>query len=101
MSTRNTLISFVTGAVAGGAAALLLAPQRGEKTRRRIAEEADRLTHDVREGAKNATQQVTQTAETHKEAVKEAVHAAKETYRDELDRKGGTRVPVENPMASR
>lgn len=39
--TGSMLLAFLWGAVAGGAAALLLAPRSGEQTRKRLAEMAD------------------------------------------------------------
>lgn len=38
MSNTDILYSFIGGAIVGAAAALLLAPEKGENTRRRIKE---------------------------------------------------------------
>lgn len=38
MSTTGILYSFIGGAIVGAVAALLLAPEKGENTRRRIKE---------------------------------------------------------------
>ncbi len=40
MSTGNSLLCFIAGAVAGAVTAVLLAPDSGEKTRARIKEGA-------------------------------------------------------------
>ena len=40
MSTGNSLLCFIAGAVAGAVTALLLAPDSGEKTRARIRQGA-------------------------------------------------------------
>ena len=52
----TVLVSFVLGAIAGAAVALLYAPGSGEETRRRLAEKAregrdraEQLAHDGRE----------------------------------------------------
>jgi gas vesicle protein len=98
MSARNTFWAFVLGAAAGGAAALLLAPDRGEKTRRRLREGADKTLHDVRGSADKVIHEVRDVVEgtakdlghevgVRKEAVTEAMHTAKETYRRELHKK--------------
>ena len=40
MNTGNSLLAFIAGAMAGAAVALLIAPESGEKTRKRIKEKA-------------------------------------------------------------
>lgn len=44
MDRGNTLLAFIAGAVAGAAAALLMAPDSGEKTRERIRNKAEGVT---------------------------------------------------------
>jgi gas vesicle protein len=87
MNARSTFWAFVLGAAAGGATALLLAPDRGEKTRRRIREGADRTIHDVKDAVGGTAKDLGHEVGMRREAVTEAVHTAKETYRRELDRK--------------
>jgi gas vesicle protein len=41
MDRGSTLLAFIAGAVAGTAAALLMAPDSGEKTRERIRNKAE------------------------------------------------------------
>lgn len=48
MNTGNTLLAFIAGAVAGAAAALLLAPESGEKTRKKIRRKASDVSDKVR-----------------------------------------------------
>lgn len=43
MSSNNSFSSFITGAVLGAAAGLLLAPRSGEETRRILKEESQNL----------------------------------------------------------
>ncbi len=45
----NGIIAFIGGALAGAAAALLLAPDSGENTRRRIRETARREYDNLKE----------------------------------------------------
>ena len=40
MNTGNSLLAFIAGAMAGAAVALLIAPESGEKTRKRIKDKA-------------------------------------------------------------
>jgi gas vesicle protein len=79
------LVAFAVGAAAGGVAALLLAPDRGENTRRRIREETDRLVKDAKTKAGSTADEVRSTLSTQGKAVKEAVQTARETYRSELE----------------
>ena len=41
MNTGNTLLAFIAGAAVGAVAALLMAPESGEKTRERIMNKAE------------------------------------------------------------
>lgn len=45
----NGIIAFIGGALAGAAAALLLAPDSGENTRRKIRESASREYDNLKE----------------------------------------------------
>ena len=40
MNTGKSLLAFIAGAMAGAAVALLIAPESGEKTRKRIKDKA-------------------------------------------------------------
>jgi gas vesicle protein len=79
-SARGSVaVAFLIGAVAGGVAALLFAPQTGAQTRGRIKRGAldlrDRggqLAHDMQDHAGN---------------LKGAVSEARNTYRDEMDKR--------------
>jgi gas vesicle protein len=75
-SKNYSSVAFVIGALAGGVAALLLAPQSGAELRGRIRTRAGELKQTTRD----KTQSVTG-------AVKGALSEAKHTYRDELDKR--------------
>ena len=86
---------FALGAVAGGAAALLLAPEKGEVTRRRLQAGAAQLAKRgeiaageirgaVDEAIKGATHAVRQQAQ----AVKGALAEGTKAYREELQHAG-------------
>jgi gas vesicle protein len=45
--TTDTLVAFLFGAVVGAGVALLMAPQSGEETRRRLGETARKVSDDV------------------------------------------------------
>jgi gas vesicle protein len=87
----SRVIAFLIGALAGGVAALLMAPQSGSETRRRIKEGAkdaygkagDQVT-DVRDAAKEKIEKVTDSARSQTHAVKEAAAVAKDAYHQEM-----------------
>jgi gas vesicle protein len=75
--TRNTAsVAFVIGALAGGVAALLLAPESGKDLRRRLRNGAGELKDRAREKSESVTG-----------AVKGAIAEAKHTYKDEIEKR--------------
>jgi len=86
MNNRSDiLIAFALGAVAG----VLLAPDRGEVTRRRIGEKAGDLFSGARDRVGGVADRVSGVADTLRDqgrAVKEAVQSAKDSYREEVGR---------------
>ena len=106
MSSNNdhTVMAFILGAAAGGLAALLLAPESGRDTRRRLRDGAedyydrgsDRVRElagdtrdrasDVSDTVKDHVSGVGRTARTQVEAMREAAEEAKEAYLKERRR---------------
>jgi gas vesicle protein len=72
----NVLVAFLLGAVAGGMTALLLAPESGPDTRKRISDSLRK----AKEKAKEEIDVVKEFAETHKDAIKEAYAEGKQAY---------------------
>jgi len=92
----DVLLAFALGAVAG----ILMAPDRGDVTRRRIAEKAGDMFNNAKDRAGSLRERVGTTADTLREqgrAVKEAVHTAKESYHEELSRPRTGLRPDTNP----
>ncbi len=90
-SSGSVLLAFVLGGMVGAGVALLLAPQSGTETRRKIKE----LTEDVKEKATDyagtAKEKVVSTVdkakglyEEKKSAISAAVEAGKEAYEKEV-----------------
>jgi gas vesicle protein len=48
-TVRKVFVSFLVGAAAGAAAGLLFAPEKGTRTRRRLARRAEDLRGDISE----------------------------------------------------
>lgn len=74
------LLSFVLGAVAGAAAALLMAPATGDEMRRKLAERAREGAEKASEAARQGREFVEQQRGTVVEAIergREAYHQAK------------------------
>ena len=100
----DTALAFLLGAVTGGIVALLLAPEKGEVTRRKIREGAgdiygkgrgwtEEKARDIRQKAGGAGDWVKEkvgdageAARTQVDAVKSAVAEGKEAYRRELEK---------------
>jgi gas vesicle protein len=81
--TTNVLIAFMLGAVAGGTAALLLAPASGEETRKKIKEGFKK----AKERALEELEQAKEFAEVQKEAIKEAYQEGKHAYQRTIKKK--------------
>lgn len=61
--SRKALMAFIAGATAGAVAGLLLAPDQGKKTRKKIVSQADTLRNEVSTQWKNGSQQVRKLAD--------------------------------------
>ncbi len=91
--TGELTVAFAFGALAGGVAALLLAPEKGEVTRKRLKEGARELMErgetfagEIRGAAEGAIRTATGTVRRQAEAVRGAVAEGTRAYREELDR---------------
>ena len=93
----NTLMAFMLGAAAGSITALLLAPEKGEVTRRRLREGGDRVIHRgkeavtraatvVEEAAREKSHAVSDAARQQVHAVRGAVSEAKDAYHREMEK---------------
>lgn len=91
--TQDVTVAFALGAVVGGVAALLLAPEKGEVTRKRLkdgatelAKRGETLVGEIRGATAEAIKAAADTARRQTEAVKGAVAEGAKTYREQLDR---------------
>jgi gas vesicle protein len=93
----DTLVGLLIGAAAGGITALLLAPEKGSITRRRLRAGGDKMVHDSKDMASHAattigevarekSHTVSEAARNQVNAVRGAVAEAKETYHRELEK---------------
>lgn len=80
---HNASMAFVIGAIAGGVAALLLAPESGKQLRGRIRTRAT----DIKDHTRETVGHLREKAESVTGTVKGAVSEAKHTYRDEMDKR--------------
>jgi gas vesicle protein len=92
-SSGSMLVSFLLGGIVGAGLALLLAPQSGEDTRKKIMDFADdvkdRTTDYVDKTKDKITSYVDEGKglyEQKKSIVKSAIEAGKEAYEKEKDR---------------
>lgn len=86
------LIGFALGAVVGGALALLLAPESGERTRRRLGVTARRTGRDVRHSVDEVHARVSQVVAGVGADVKAAVDAGRGAFQREAAARDGRRV---------
>ncbi len=84
----SATVAFLLGALAGGVAALLLAPQSGAETRGRLK----RGARDLREKGTDLAHRGEERMHTVTGAIKDAVSDAKHSYRDEIDKQRESRV---------
>jgi len=89
------VIGFAVGALVGGAIALLLAPDSGERTRRRLGNAARRLSRDARHALDDARESVSDAASGLGADVKSAIEAGREAFRHE----GEPREPRQGRIA--
>ena len=75
-SAGAVLVSFVIGAVAGAAVALLFAPASGEETRRKVAEKA----REGREKAERMARDGREFFDRHRENINAAVEKGREAF---------------------
>ncbi len=92
-STGSMLLSFLLGGVVGAGLALLLAPQSGEETRRKIRELADDVKDKATGYVDKTKEKISSYAadgkdfyEQKKSLVKSAIDAGKEAYEKEKER---------------
>jgi gas vesicle protein len=92
VSTVTVVVAFLAGAALGAIAALLLAPQSGEETRRRLrsaAKEASERVRQVAERAEGAWKVVAEEGQALLKETKPLVAEALEAGRKALDRLRG------------
>jgi gas vesicle protein len=89
----SLLLSFLLGGVVGAGMALLLAPQAGEETRRKIKELADDIKDKTNEYINETREKVTAAADEgrgyydeKKSLVKAAIEAGKDAYEREKEK---------------
>ncbi|NNE43847.1 MAG: YtxH domain-containing protein [Gemmatimonadetes bacterium] len=97
MSRPNAGMAFLLGAAAGGIAAVLMAPDRGSRTRRRLKEGAEHvvsrgedLLADAKDTVQTTVEDVTGTAQQHIEAGRTAVAEGKDAFLRELEAEGSS-----------
>ena len=90
-NTSDTLLAFLVGATVGGIAALLLAPEKGEVTRKKIQKGFGELqkkgedTYDeIEKSLEGKAKELAKLARSQGDAVKEAFNEGKSAYLKEL-----------------
>lgn len=77
MSTQNTIVGVLAGVAIGAIAGVLLAPEKGEKTRKQLATKAKALKDDLTDEVEVAANKVSEKYEDLKTASDELVAKSK------------------------
>lgn len=92
-STGTVFLSFLLGGIVGAGLAMLLAPQSGSETRKRIKEFADDMREKAEDYVEDIKKSVTSTVEEGKDfyeekksAITSAVEAGKKAYEKEKEK---------------
>lgn len=92
-STGTVFLSFLLGGIVGAGLAMLLAPQSGRETRKRIKEFADDMrekaedyVEDIKKGVTSTVEEGKDFYEEKKSAITTAVEAGKKAYEKEKER---------------
>lgn len=83
-NTGETILAFLLGAIAGTVAGVLLAPEPGKQTRKRLQkwmDDQEEKSKDLLHSSKDIVQTGKETFSTQKEAMTEAYEAGKKAYR--------------------
>jgi gas vesicle protein len=90
-NSSDTLLAFLVGATMGGIAALLLAPEKGEVTRKKIKksvaelqERGEGVYEEAEKALEKKAQEMVKIAKHQADAVKEAISEGKGAYLKEL-----------------
>jgi gas vesicle protein len=91
----SSVVGFMIGAAIGAGIALLLAPDSGRETRRRLKDNARRWSSSMRDGIDHARSRMGEV----KEDVRTAVNTGRETFAREREaRHGTTGNPTTQPI---
>lgn len=90
-NTSDTLLAFLVGAAVGGIAALLLAPEKGEVTRKKIQKgfgelqkKGEEAYEEIEKSLEDKAKELAKLAKSQGDAVKEAFNEGKSAYLKEL-----------------
>lgn len=86
MSSKNVFMGFLAGAATGALMGVLYAPDKGEKTRKKIKKNSSRYAEDVKEGVNDFMDEIKERFDGMKNEVNETAKETKEKV-DELKKK--------------
>ncbi len=77
MNTQNTIIGILGGIAVGAIAGILLAPEKGEVTRKKIVNKAKDVKNSLEQNVDTTIEKVSENIKTFKNAGKEIVEKSK------------------------
>ena len=92
-TTRNIIIATIGGIAAGAIAGLLLAPEKGRETRKRIADNASKLGSDVKDSVNKGWSELNT-------RVNDVMHSSKEEVEATTSKKGNSKNSGSKTTAS-
>lgn len=91
MSSKNVFMGFLAGAATGALIGVLYAPDKGEKTRKKIKKNSTRYAEDMKEGVNDFMEEIKERFDGLKADVNETAKETKEKV-EELKKKASTSV---------
>ena len=86
MKTRNTILGLLAGVAVGATLGILLAPDKGEKTRKKIISKSKETKDKLKEGFDDFLDTVSEKYSSLKTEGKDLLHKEKEAIKEKMEK---------------